>query len=164
VGLLAWLGIQKTHEYPNLDALLKELRRALPDDENVLLRYIAIVVVLLGKVAVADGRFSAKEDQALHTLLTRVGRISPAGVEAVCTALHGKLPAVTEAELELCYRELRSICDHNERIEVVRLLLQLAEVDGDPCTSESAEVERVAQELGVSLAEVIRVSLPRGSG
>jgi uncharacterized tellurite resistance protein B-like protein len=162
VGLLAWLGIQKAHEYPNLDALLKELRRALPEDENVLLRYIAIVIVLLGKVAVADGRFSAKEDQALRALLTRVGRISPAGVDAVCEALHGKLPAVTPAELELCYRELRSICDHAERIEVVRLLLQLAEVDGDPCTSESAEIEHVASELGVSLAEVLRVSLPRG--
>jgi DnaJ like chaperone protein len=162
VGLLAWLGIQKAHEYPNLDALLKELRHALPDDEPVVLRYIAIVVVLLGRVAVADGRFSAKEDQALTALLTRIGRISPAGVEAVGKALQGKLPAVTEAELELCYRELKSLCDHNERVEVVRLLLQLAEVDGDPCTSESAEIERVAQQLGVSLAEVIRASLPRG--
>ncbi|HVY46662.1 MAG TPA: TerB family tellurite resistance protein [Minicystis sp.] len=162
MGLLAWLGLQKAHEYPNLDVLLKELRRALPDDEQVVLRYIAIVIVLLGKVAVADGRFSAKEDQALHVLLTRVGRIAPDAVDRVCQALQGKLPSVTDAELELCYRELRSICDHQERVEVVRLLLELAEVDGDPCTSENAEVERVAQELGVSLAEVVRMSSPRG--
>ena len=160
MGLLAWLGIQKDHEYPNLDALMKELRHALPDDENVLLRYVAIVAVLLGKVAMADGRLSAKEDQALRALLTGIGRIAPAGVDAVCTALEGKLPSVTDEELELCFRELKSLCDHKERIEIVRLLMQLAAVDGDPCTSEHAEVDGIAQELGVSMAEVIRASLP----
>jgi DnaJ like chaperone protein len=161
VGLLAWLGLQKGQEYPNLGALLKELKKALPDDEGVLLRYVAIVIVLLGKVALADGRLSVKEDQALHTLLTNVGRISPASVDAVCDALQGKLPNVTDAELDLCFRELRSLCDHMERVEVVRLLLTLAAVDGDPSTSEHAQVDAIAQELGVSIAEVVRASAPR---
>jgi uncharacterized tellurite resistance protein B-like protein len=154
VGLLSWLGLQKGDSYPNLDSLLRELRLALPDDEQVVLRYIAIVIVLLGRVAVADGRFSDKEDQSLHALLTGVGRISPAAVDAVCNALRGKLPKVSDEELDLCYRELKSICDARERIEVIRLLLQLAAVDGDPSTSETTEVDRIARELGVSLIDV----------
>ena len=51
MGLLAWLGLKQGGSFPNLDALLTELRAALPDDEAVVLRYIATVIVLLGKVA-----------------------------------------------------------------------------------------------------------------
>jgi DnaJ like chaperone protein len=62
---------------------------------------------------------------------------------------------VTEEELALCYRELKSLCDGKERTQVMRLLMQLAEVDGDPSTLENAELERIANELGVSMADVV---------
>src|SRR5262245_54617503 len=70
--LLSWLGLQTASDYPNLDALLRELKRALPDDESVILRYIAIVIALLGKVAYADGRFTEKEEQTLRGLLAHI--------------------------------------------------------------------------------------------
>src|SRR5262245_12783399 len=102
VGLLTWLGLKQGDEYPNLDALMKELRRALPDDESVVIRYIAIVVVLIARVAWADGQLSEKEEATLRELLTRVDRLSPSGVEAVCSTLRGKLPKMTDDELALC--------------------------------------------------------------
>jgi len=157
VGILSWLGLKRGDEYPNLDALLKELRLALPDDESVLIRYIAIVVVLVARVAWADGRLSREEEQTLRELLTHVDHLSPSGVEAVCTALKGKLPQVSEEEMALCYRELKALCDGRERVEILRLLAKLAVVDGEASTAEHAELEAIAAELGISITDLATV-------
>lgn len=154
MGLLAWLGLKQGDSFPNLDALLKELRAALPEDEAVVLRYIATVIVLLGKVACVDGRFTDKEDALLRELLTHVDGLAPSGVDAVCNALQGKLPALQEEEVDRCYRELKALCDASERVEVVRLLIRLAAADGTPTEAERAEIQSIAKELGVSLADI----------
>lgn len=154
MGLLAWLGFQQGSALPNLQALLRELRAALPEDEAVVLRYIAIVIVLLGKVACADGRFSEKEDELLRTLLGHVEGLSPSGIDAVCSALHGKLPSFKEEELDRCYRELKALCDADERAHVVRLLIRLAAADGTPTSAEQEEIQRIAEELGVPAGEI----------
>ncbi|KYF66703.1 DNA-binding protein [Sorangium cellulosum] len=154
MGLLAWLGLKQGGSFPNLDALLKELRTALPDDEAVVLRYIATVIVLLGKVACVDGRFSSKEDELLRELLTHVDGLAPSGVDAVFNALQGKLPALQEGEVDRCYRELKALCNASERVEVVRLLIRLAAADGAPTPAERAEITSIAEELGVPLAEI----------
>ena len=157
MGLLAWLGLQKEDSYPNLDALMRELRGALPDDEAVVLRYIAIVVVLLGKVAYADGRFSPEEEQTLRSLLTHIGRLNPNSVEAVCTSLRGQIPELSEEELSLCYRELKSLCDGRERIEVMKLLARLAAADGGLSDAEVRELETIADEIGVPSSDLVEV-------
>jgi DnaJ like chaperone protein len=157
VGLLAWLGIKKGDDYPNLDALITELRRALPDDESVVIRYLAVVIVLIGRVAWADGKLSEEEETNLRDLLQAIGRLSPAGVEAVCSVLRVQAPRVNEEELALCFREIKSLCDARERVEILRLLAKLAVVDGDTCTAEHAELEQIAAELGIPLSDLAEV-------
>lgn len=164
MGLLAWLGFKQGDAYPNLDALLGELRKALPDDESVVLRYIAIVVLLLGKVACADGGFTEKEEQRLRSLLEHIERLTPASVEAVCEALRGKLPEVSDDEMSLCYRELKALCDGRERLEVMRLLVGLAAADGRLSPMEHAEIAQIAEELGVSMDDVESVAASELSG
>jgi len=157
VGLLSWLGLKRGDDFPNLDTLIKELRKALPDDESVFIRYIAVVVVLIGRVAWADGKLSSAEEQSLRELLAHIDGLSPSGVEAVCGVLRGQVPQVNEEELELCYRELKSLCDAGERVEILRLLAKLAVVDGHSSTAEHAELEAIAAELGISLADLATV-------
>ncbi|APR82458.1 Hypothetical protein A7982_07807 [Minicystis rosea] len=159
MGLLSWLGLKREDDYPNLDALIKELRKALPDDESVFIRYIAVVVVLVGRVACADGNMSEAEEQSLRALLSHIDRLSPAGVDTVCAMLRGRAPKVNADELELVYRELRSLCDGRERVEILRLLAKLAVVDGDSSTAEHAELEAIAAALGVSLTDLANVEL-----
>jgi len=154
VGVLAWLGLRRGDAYPNVDALLRELREALPEDEGFVLRYIAVVIVLLGKVAYADGRFSAEEETSLRALLSHVERMAPSGVEAVCKAMRRDLGGMTESELELCYRELRALCDGRERVEVMRLLARLAAADGALSEAELKELSEIASELGVPPGEL----------
>ncbi len=155
MGLLSWLGLKRGDGYPNLDALMADLRTALPHDESVLLRYIATVVVLLGKVAWADGQVTPKEDERLRALLTHIEGLGPAGVEAVCDALHGKIPSFSGDEMDLVYSELRAICDGNERKQIMRMLLSIAAVDGRLTEAEHDELSTISQELGVSLEDVV---------
>ena len=156
MGLLAWLGLRRENEYPNIDALMRELRHALPDDEAVVLRYIAIVVVLLGRVAYADGRFNEGEERNLRELLSHIGRLTPSDVDAVCTSLQKQeANTLSEEELSLCYRELKALCDGKERREVLRLLAQLAASDGALDPAELSELESIAEEIGIPQEEVV---------
>ncbi|MDI3283690.1 TerB family tellurite resistance protein [Polyangium sp. 15x6] len=157
MGLLAWLGLKRGDTYPNVDALLAELRRALPDDEAVVLRYIAAVVVLLGKVAGVDGRLTEGEEQTLRSLLAHIEGLSPEAIEAVTHALKGKLPELRDEELTLCVRELKSLCDGRERVEVIRLLAKVAVADGRLSEVERAELHHVAADLGVPESELAAV-------
>ncbi len=154
MGLLAWLGLKKGDGYPNLDSLMRDLRKALPDDESVLLRYIGTVVVLLGKVAWADGGVTPKEEEGLRALLAHIDGLAPAGVDAVCEVLHGKIPSFSDSEMDLVYSELRAICDGNERKQIMRLLLSVAAVDGRLSDLEHRELERISDELGVTLRDI----------
>jgi uncharacterized tellurite resistance protein B-like protein len=154
VGLLSWLGLKRGDAYPNLDALMRDLRDALPHDESVLLRYIGTVIVLLGKVAWADGRVTPKEDESLRALLSHIEGLAPSGVDAVCDVLQGKIPDFSEGEMDLVYSELRAICDGNERKQIMRMLVRIAAVDGRLSEAERGELARIADELGVPLADV----------
>jgi uncharacterized tellurite resistance protein B-like protein len=154
VGLLAWLGLKQGDSYPNLDALLAELRRALPDDESVLLRYVASVAVLLVRVASADGRFTRREEQTLRELLTHIKGLKPADIDLVARALEGTVTELTEEERAVCVRELKGICDGRERFEVVRLLAKVAAADGQLTDAERAELHEVANQLGIPDADV----------
>lgn len=154
MGLLSWLGLQRGDRYPNLDALMRDLRAALPGDESVLLRYIGTVLVLLGKVAWADGHVTAREEETLRALLSHIEGLGPAGVEAVYDAVHGRIPQLSEGEMDLVYSELRAICDGNERRQIMRLLLRIADADGRLSEAEGRELARIAEELGVPLSDV----------
>ena len=160
MGLLSWLGLKRGDGYPNLDALMGDLRKALPHDESVLLRYIATVVVLLGKVAWADGQVTAKEEERLRALLAHIEGLGPPGVEAVCEALHGKIPSFSGNEMDLVYSELRAICDGGERRQIMSLLLSIAAVDGRLTEAELAELSTISEELGVSLEDVVEAPAP----
>ncbi|WP_153821138.1 TerB family tellurite resistance protein [Polyangium spumosum] len=159
MGLLAWLGLKRGDTYPNVDALLAELRRALPDDESVVLRYIAAVVVLLGKVAGADadGRLTENEEQTLRSSLAHINGLSSDAIEALTRALKGKLPELRDEELALCVRELKTLCDGRERVEILRLLAKVAAADGRLSPAERAELHNVAADLGVPESELAAV-------
>ena len=85
-------------------------------------------------------------------------------IDAVCRALHGKIPSMSEVELDLCYRELKALCDGRERLQIVRLLAHLATADGAMSPAEHEELVRIAEEIGIPISEleaVERETLPR---
>ena len=152
MGLLTWLGYRE-RKAGRLDPLLVEVRCALPEDETVVVRYVAIVIAILGHVAYVDGQFSEREERALRRLLSKVSRLQPSGVDAVCKVLREGHP-FAERELEECYREIKSLCDGHERLEVLRLVGELAFADGEPSPAERDALARIAEAIGIPSGEI----------
>lgn len=152
MGLLSWLGYREGNE-GKLGPLIVELRSALPEDESVVVRYVAMVIALLGHVAYVDGHLSDREERALRRLLMKVSRLEPSGIEAVCKVLREGRP-LTHDELEVCYREVKSLCDGQERLEVLRLVGEVAFADGEPTLEELATLARIAEAIGIPSQEI----------
>lgn len=145
---LAWLGLRK--ERSHLSALHAEISQLLPDDEAVVVRYMTVVAVLLTRVAHADGRVYDSERKRLVSLFRHADRLPPEGIEHLCTSLDEQVPKMSEDEINTCYAELRSLCDAQERLQVVRLLARQATADGEIHVEEHGTLVEIAKALGIS--------------
>ncbi len=148
VDPLAWLGLREA-EQTNLSIIQTVIRAELPDDEGVVIRYIVIVSVLLTRVAYADGRFANCERDLIKGLFRHIDRLPRDGIDEVCTTLGERVPELTSADLKLCFQELKSLCDAKERRGVMRLLVNLAAVDGTVLPAERDEMLAIAANLNV---------------
>jgi DnaJ like chaperone protein len=150
VDPLTWLGLRSSKESrPNLNAIHAVVRQLLPDDEPVVHRYIVVVAILLTQVAQADGVFLPCEVARLTKLFEHVDRLPKGGIGELCTVLDEHVPRLSEYEIDVCYRELKSLCDASERRQVMRLLASQATVDGSLVASEHDVLVDVATHLGI---------------
>lgn len=147
---LGWLGLKRRDQHPHLEAILRVVRGLLPDDESVVHRYIVVVAVLLTRVAFADGVFLQCELNQLRRLFEHVDRLDPAAIDTLCQALNEHASKLDDDELELCFRELKTLCDAGERLQVMRLLAAIATADGKIAPSEHGALMQVASALGVT--------------
>lgn len=152
---LAWLGFGPSKaRLEHLGAIHARIRQLLPDDEPVVLRYIVTVAVLLTRVAQSDGRFPECERDHLRALFRHIDRLPPAGIDALCDTLNEHVARLTPDELDVCYRELKSLCDASERMQLMRLLASQATADGIVEPAEHVALVEIATALGVPLDAV----------
>lgn len=152
---LSWLGLRKARAgNTNLSVIHELMRELLPDDEPVVLRYIVVVAVLLTRIVHADGRVLAAEIERLQAVFRHIDRMPPDGVDELCQTLNERVPKLTSAEIDLCYAELKALCDASERREVLRLLATQAVADGVIDPAEHGALLEIARELAVPEDEV----------
>lgn len=161
---LAWLGLKKSSAPAGLAAVHAEVQALLPDDEPVVIRYIVVVAVLLTHVAYADGVVAPDELDHLRVLFRHIDRLPPEEIETLCRTLHEHIPELTDAELEVCFRELKSLCDAEERLQVLRLLASVALANGKIAPSQHGALLKIAQAIGVSEAGLVEVEREVRSG
>jgi uncharacterized tellurite resistance protein B-like protein len=157
---LAWLGLSKGRPgTTHLSAIHAKVKALLPEDESVVHRYIVTVAVLLTRVAQSDGQVRPCEFDRLGVLFRHIDRMPSEGVESLCNTLNATVPQLTASELDLCYRELKSLCDADERLQVMRLLASQATVDGIVAPMVHSELMSIATALDVpsSLLEQLEV-------
>lgn len=129
--------------------MTRVVRELLPDDEPVVVRYIVVVAALLTKVAHADGVFLECELDHLRSLFRHIDRMPPDGIDRLCQVLDEAVPELTEDENELCMRELKTLCDADERLQIMRLLASQANSDGCIVASEHGTLMEIARALDV---------------
>jgi uncharacterized tellurite resistance protein B-like protein len=138
----------------HLEAIHASVRAALPADEPVVLRYVTIVAVLLTRIARADGYLAPGEIAHLRELLQGIDGMPQKGIDELCRVLDERVPKLGDEDLAFCARELKSICDAEERINVMRLLANQATADGDLATVEHSALLEVAALLDVPLSAI----------
>ena len=147
---LAWLGLRKKRDdHPRLRDITQAVRGLLPDDEPVVVRYIVIVGVFLTKVAHSDGVLLQCELDHLRQLFRHIDRMPPDGIDGLCRVLNEQVPELDEDEEALCSRELKALCNADERLQVMRLLASQATSDGHIVASEHGTLMEIARTLDV---------------
>jgi DnaJ like chaperone protein len=136
----------------HLEPIHAAVRAALPTDEPVVLRYVTIVAVLLTRVARADGYLAPGEIAHLRQLLQGIDGMPLDGIDELCRVLDQRVPKLGDDDIAFCARELKSICDAEERINVMRLLANQATADGEIATVEHSALLDIAALLDVPLS------------
>ena len=154
---LAWLGLRRANE--GLAAIHDEVSRLLPDAEPAVVRYIVIVAALLTRIANADGRIVRSERKHLNGIMRHIDRMPADQIDAFCELLAERAPKLSDDELQVCYRQLRSLCDAEERVQVLRLLASQAGADGSIETSEHSELLSIAVALGIEQEQLEELEL-----
>jgi len=159
VDPLAWLGLKsKKDAQQGLSAIQSEVRSLLPDDEPVVVRYIVIVAVLLTRIAFADGRVAQSEVDRVCALFRHIDRIPPSRIDSFWHSLMDHVPKLNDQENSLCFRELKALCNAEERLQVMRLLASQAIADGDIHPSEHSELMAIAYELDVPAGDIEKLA------
>jgi len=81
------------------------------------------------------------------------------GIDDLCRTLEEHVPRLTPADVELCCRELKALCDAEERLQVMRLLAHQATVDGSVAPQEHEELARLAGHLDVPVELVSKLEV-----
>jgi uncharacterized tellurite resistance protein B-like protein len=142
-------------EPPDSDVLGEAVRAHVPDasvEEQLL---IAAVAGLLASVAFADAVYTAEEREKVREELGRIHGLGDAGVDAICAILERDIAAVTAAGDQRWIRDLKALTDHDQRLEVLEVLIDLAAADDDFSMTEQNYLRRLATALGLSPADYV---------
>ncbi len=147
--MLRWLADKITSAVPEEGtALERTVRAQLEDAESA--RIVAAIAGLLGSIAYADRQYAAVEEQRIRQELARVHGLTPAGVEAICTALREHLVEISTVEAPVYARELLALADHELRLEVLDALVDLAAADDEITVAETNVLRLTATALGLT--------------
>ena len=114
---------------------------------------VAACAGLLACVAYADRDFSPEEAAKASGLLSTVQGIGPEGSHAIVQAMQANVVELTTVHAMRFARTLRDLANHELRLTIVSMLLDLAAVDEDIKLSEVATLRNITGALGLTQEE-----------
>lgn len=130
-----------------------------PFEEN---DYRMAATAILVHVADSDGAFDPLERARLRTILME--RFGLDGDDAVRLIAQAQLSEAEAVSLDRFAELLRRKLDADGRLKLVEMMWDLAYADGAPLEVEDSIVARVAQMLGVPVAELETLRRSRAPG
>ena len=132
------------------EELERLVRSALGDRDDESVMVVVALAGLLGAAAYADRTYSDTEETHVRNELLRVHGMTPAAVDAVCTALRRHIVQISTVEVPRYCRILRELGDRELRVEVLEVLVDVAAADGVLSTAETNLLRQVTTALGLS--------------
>jgi len=134
-----------------------ELDRLDPD----LARYIAAFAYILGRVAIADREISAAETQAMERIVAERGALPEAQAVMVVQMAKSQNVLFGGTEDFLVAREFARMASYDQKLALLECLFSLSATDATITVAEDQEIARVALELKIEHADVVRARLAR---
>lgn len=145
-----WLKSRSEIESMGAEALEVVVRRALGNADADTVLVVTAIAGLLGAVAYADRDFSAREESRIRRELTRIHGIGEADIDAICAVLREHIVEVSTVQLPRYARALLELGDHELRVEVLSVMLEVAAADGEIAHVETNVLRMAATALGLT--------------
>ena len=116
--------------------------------------FLASFAYVLARVAAADLDVEAAEEAAMHRILLASTELDDEQVRLVVEIAREQAAEEGGTENYLATREFREHSSREQRVRLLRSLLQVAAADGHVSEIESNEISSIAEEIGFNPAEV----------
>ena len=163
MSILKFLGIGGSPEKPGqadtdtVRRIAAELDRLEPDRA----RYIAAFAYILGRVAIADREISADETQAMERIVAERGVLPEAQAVMVVQMAKSQNVLFGGTEDFLVAREFGRMASYDQKLALLECLFIVSASDETITLAEDQEIARVALELKIEHADVVRARLAR---
>ena len=163
MSILKFLGLGGTPEKPGpgdtdtVRRIAAELDRLEPDRA----RYIAAFAYILGRVAIADREISAAETRAMERIVAERGGLPEAQAVMVVQMAKSQNVLFGGTEDFLVAREFGRMASYDQKLALLECLFIVSATDETITLAEDQEIARVALELKIEHADVVRARLAR---
>ena len=158
MSLLRFLGLggsgdghdrRDAAESDTVRRIANQLERLEPDQA----KYLAAFAYVLARLANADLRIEASETAAMEETVTRVAGLSGGEAALVVQIAQSQATNLGGTQDYVVTRQFRQIASREQRGELLQCLYAVAAADGTISAEESAEIVKIAEELGFTRAE-----------
>ena len=111
-------------------------------------RHLAAFAYVLARVAQADLRISETESEAMHALVRDHAKLSDEEAALAVEIAKSQARLLGGTENYVVTREFREISTREQRLQLLECLFAVAAADGTISGQESAEIAKIAEELG----------------
>lgn len=117
-------------------------------------RFLAAFAYVLARVAAADFEIDPNEETAIAKILKAFDGLDNEHIPIVVAIAREQAREEGGTENYLATREFRELSNRDERLRLLRALVEVAQADGHVSAVESEEIVRIADELDFSPDEL----------
>lgn len=141
---------RSTTESATVQRIAKELANLEPSTAH----FLASFAFILSRVAASDLALDSEEEATIERILRGLDIVDESHVRLVTEIALEQAREDGGTENYLATRDFREHSDRDQRVRLLRGLLQVAQADGHVSEIESEEIVRVAGELGFGPEEL----------
>jgi uncharacterized tellurite resistance protein B-like protein len=163
MSILKFLGLGGSHDTTGqgdtdtVRRIAAELDRLDPDRAG----YIAAFAYILGRVAIADRGISDAETQAMQRIVAERGALPEAQAVIVVQMAKSQNMLFGGTEDFLVAREFARLASYDQKLALLECLFIVSAIDHTITLAEDQEIAKVALELKIEHADVVRARLAR---
>jgi uncharacterized tellurite resistance protein B-like protein len=158
MSLLRWLGLENVNSggcREDIDAI-RRISEALERMDPAQARHIAAFAYLLGRVAYADREVTAEEGRLMERIVVERSELPEAQAALVVQIARSQNLMFGGTEDFLVARQFAEMATYEEKVALLDCLFAVAAADGSISVIEDNEISRIAAELKVEHADVVR--------